>query len=317
MRHSVPIILFSTFLLLGPATLCAAKPFNCEDIIPRSEAYDRGNYDVAFREIEPIAKQRCPEAEHLLGVMYAKGRGVQQDLVQAYALLLLADVDGMEPVGKAAVPTAGDDASELEIVQFGAQLTAKQIDQAESLATKLSERRGKFATAEAGGPSEISRSANELRPRLAGYGLNGKLAAVDLPNVATPISLGMSKIAPGHVLAEVLTEANAMFIPIDLATIGGRLAALGRGYVQGDDEVKRAIAIAEKYGTRFAWLKAGANVRIMRFALNGGFAAQVQIVDETNSSVQDQSYWIDSCFLTMKEMQDQVRHQIARSRCSD
>jgi hypothetical protein len=273
MRHSVAIFLFSTFLLLGPAGLCAAKPFNCEDLIPRSEAYDRGSYHAAFTEIEPIANQRCAEAEHLLGVMYARGQGVQQDLVHAYALLLLADVDGMEPVGKAAVPTAGDDADELEIVQFGAQLTAEQIDQAESLATKLSQRRGKFATAEAGGPSEIARSANELRPRLAGYGLNGKFAAVELPNVATPISLGMSKIAPGHVLTEILTETNAKFIPVELATVGGRLAALGRGYVQGDAEIRHAIELAETHGDRFAWLKAGANVRVIRFALNGGFAA--------------------------------------------
>jgi hypothetical protein len=315
MRNSLARILSSTFLLLGSAGLCAAKPFDCDDIIPHSEAYDRGNYDAAFREIEPIAKQRCTEAEHLLGVMYAKGHGVQQDLVQAYALLLLADVDGLGPVGKAAIPTAGDDASELEIVQFGAQLTTEQLDQAESLATKLAGRRGKFTTAETGGPSEISKSAKELRPRLAGYGLNGKLATVELPNVATPISLGMSKIAPGHVLTQVLTDTNEKFIPMELAAIGGRLAALGRGYVQGDDEVKRAIAIAEKYGERFAWLKAGANVRIIRFALNGGFAAQVQTVDEPNSGAQ--RYWIDSCFLTMKEVQDQVRHRTERLRCSD
>src|ERR1700694_2835251 len=163
-------ILLSAAFLLGSASISVATPFNCSDMVPHSDAYNSGDYGAAFKEVKPISNERCTEAEHLLGVMYAKGQGVPQDLVQAYALLLLADSDGMEPVGHATlVPSVGDDDSELEIVQFGAQLTTEQINQAERLAMKLAGKRGKFATAETAGPSEGSRSAAELRPRVAGY----------------------------------------------------------------------------------------------------------------------------------------------------
>ncbi len=109
--------------------------FDCGDLAPRSHFYDTGDYGRAFKEVEPLANERCTEAEHLLGVMYAQGRGVQKDFVHAYALLLLAYSDGMAPNGKTAViPVLGDDEDELEIVQFGAQLTADQLDSAEILA---------------------------------------------------------------------------------------------------------------------------------------------------------------------------------------
>jgi TPR repeat protein len=142
MPHSGRSILLSAGLLLGSASISVAAPFNCSDVVPHSDAYDSGDYGAAFKEVNPISNERCAEAEHLLGVMYAKGQGVQPDIVHAYALLLLAYSDGMSPVGKITlIPGVGDDDSELEIVQFGAQLIIDQIDQAESLAMKLAGRR--------------------------------------------------------------------------------------------------------------------------------------------------------------------------------
>ena len=300
-------ILLSAAFLLGSASISVATPFNCSDMVPHSDAYNSGDYGAAFKEVKPISNERCTEAEHLLGVMYAKGQGVPQDLVQAYALLLLADSDGMEPVGHATlVPSVGDDDSELEIVQFGAQLTTEQINQAERLAMKLAGKRGKFATAETAGPSEVSRSAEELRPRVAGYKLNGKLATVELPNVATPTSLGMSVAAPGHVLTQILTDANAKIIPIELAAIEMRLSAVERGVPGSEDELKRVTELAVKQGERFAWLKAGTGVRIVRYSLNAGFAAQVQLVDDPDPVSAKQRYWINHCYLTMKDAQDQA-----------
>jgi TPR repeat protein len=305
-------ILLSAALLLGSASFSVATAFNCtDDLVPHSDAYNSGDYGAALKEVEPISDERCPEAEHLLGVMYAKGQGVRQDLVQAYALLLLADSDGMEPVGHITlIPSVGDDGDELEIVQFGAQLTTEQINQAEAIATKLAGKRGTLATAATAGPSEVSRSAKELRRRVAGYRLNGKFATIELPNVATPTSLGMSMTAPGHVLAEViLTRSDLQSIPIALNEIEMRLSALARGAPGGEDDLKRADEIAYKDGHRFAWLKAGAGVRIVRYALNGGFAAQIQIVDGPVTA--RERYWIDRCYLKMKDAQDQVFAQTA------
>jgi TPR repeat protein len=42
-------------------------------------AYNNKNYAVALREIAPLANAGNAEAQHLLGLMYYMGRGVQQD----------------------------------------------------------------------------------------------------------------------------------------------------------------------------------------------------------------------------------------------
>ncbi len=53
-------------------------------------AYERGDYGEAYRLIKPLAEQGYPKAQHDLGVMYAKGQGVQQDFVMAYMWFTLA-----------------------------------------------------------------------------------------------------------------------------------------------------------------------------------------------------------------------------------
>jgi hypothetical protein len=77
------------------------------------------------------------------------------------------------------------------------------------------------------GPSEVTKSAKELRPRVAGYRLNGKVATVELPDVATPTSMGMNAAAPGYVLAQLATDANSRIIPYQLNFIEMRLSADG------------------------------------------------------------------------------------------
>ena len=47
------------------------------------DAYDRGDYATALREIRPLAEQGDANAQGLLGVLYDNGRGVPQDSVQA------------------------------------------------------------------------------------------------------------------------------------------------------------------------------------------------------------------------------------------
>ena len=82
--------------LLGPAKI-SDNSFDCYAAEPRSHDYEIGNYAEAFKEIEALATEQCPRAAHLLAVMYAKGQGVKQDPVHAYALLLIAFSEGVTP----------------------------------------------------------------------------------------------------------------------------------------------------------------------------------------------------------------------------
>jgi hypothetical protein len=156
--------------------ISTADELNCAEFhqfVPLSSLYERGDYDAAFKDVEPLANARCQEAEHLLGVMYALGQGVQRDLVEAYAWLLLAASDGLHPFGRpvALIPVVADDPHEFEIVQFGAQLTWDQISEAEALATRLARQRGKFADSETGGPKQVAVWIEKIRPLVNDYKL--------------------------------------------------------------------------------------------------------------------------------------------------
>ena len=121
------------------------------------------------------------------GCHVCKGQGVKQDLVRAYALLLVAFSEGVTPFGgsETGVPLLGDDSEEFEIVQFGARLTNEQLGEAERLASSIVSR---HAIAENGaiGPTGIADAIHELAARLARYKLNGKFAAVEASRYTHP-----------------------------------------------------------------------------------------------------------------------------------
>ena len=50
-----------------------------------ANAYNARNYPLALKEITPLAKSGNRDAQHLLGLMYYMGRGVQRDYKQAMA----------------------------------------------------------------------------------------------------------------------------------------------------------------------------------------------------------------------------------------
>jgi TPR repeat protein len=50
-----------------------------------ANAYNARNYAQALKEITPLAKAGNADAQHLLGLMYYMGRGVQRDYKQAFA----------------------------------------------------------------------------------------------------------------------------------------------------------------------------------------------------------------------------------------
>lgn len=70
-------LLLAMGLALGPPGMAWAG------FAEGATAYNNKNYSLAYREIAPLAKAGNTDAEHLLGLMYYMGRGVQQDYKQA------------------------------------------------------------------------------------------------------------------------------------------------------------------------------------------------------------------------------------------
>ena len=50
-----------------------------------ANAYNAGNYALALKEIKPLALSGNRDAQHLLGLMYYMGRGIERDYQQAMA----------------------------------------------------------------------------------------------------------------------------------------------------------------------------------------------------------------------------------------
>jgi TPR repeat protein len=59
-----------------------------------ASAYNARNYALALKEITPLAKAGDPDAQHLLGLMYYMGRGVQRDYRQAFSWHYKAALQG-------------------------------------------------------------------------------------------------------------------------------------------------------------------------------------------------------------------------------
>jgi len=68
--------LFILFLFFWPALVHA-------DFQAGKDAYDRGDYETALKELRPLAEQGLAAAQKNLGVMYQQGQGVPQDYAEA------------------------------------------------------------------------------------------------------------------------------------------------------------------------------------------------------------------------------------------
>ena len=71
----------SSIVLMFSLTCVAAPAW--ADYSAGEEAYYRGDYATAFRELNPLAANGDARVEYLLGLMYVKGEGVPQDFKQA------------------------------------------------------------------------------------------------------------------------------------------------------------------------------------------------------------------------------------------
>ena len=71
------------YLIAAVVAVILALPVAAEDFRKGLQAYERGDYGTAFRQWRPLAEQGDAIAQNNLGFMYAQGRGVRQDNVEA------------------------------------------------------------------------------------------------------------------------------------------------------------------------------------------------------------------------------------------
>ena len=58
------------------------------------DAHERGDYETALAEFRPVAEQGDAKAQSNLGLMYANGEGVPQDLEEAHRWMSQAAAQG-------------------------------------------------------------------------------------------------------------------------------------------------------------------------------------------------------------------------------
>jgi len=81
MNTAIKIVLFTIVFSFFSTN---ALPDQLED---GAIAYNQGDYETAFRLYAPLAEQGVAEAQFRLGLLYAEGRGVPQNINEAVKLL--------------------------------------------------------------------------------------------------------------------------------------------------------------------------------------------------------------------------------------
>ena len=91
MARFVPLLLP---LLAAPWLALAAPSAGAADLALGYEAYLRADFKTAARTFGDLALEGVPEAQFMLGRMYAAGQGFERDPVRAYSWLTLAGDGG-------------------------------------------------------------------------------------------------------------------------------------------------------------------------------------------------------------------------------
>ncbi|MBO44305.1 MAG: hypothetical protein CMM28_11335 [Rhodospirillaceae bacterium] len=85
MRRCLENWWFMKKIVLPLALLCASTSLaQAADFLAGRNAYIRGDFQVAYQEFLPLAKKGDPKSRVGVGLLYAKGQGVQQDDVEAH-----------------------------------------------------------------------------------------------------------------------------------------------------------------------------------------------------------------------------------------
>ena len=87
-------------LSMAGALALSAQPALAQDIEAAWAAYEAKDYKAALAELRPLAEQGDAGAQFALGVMYAIGQGVAQDMVHAYMWFDLAAALGNDSARK-------------------------------------------------------------------------------------------------------------------------------------------------------------------------------------------------------------------------
>ncbi len=82
----------SLFMLVGLSLMLSIPAW--ADFQAGMDAYNRGDYDTALKELRPLAEQGHAKAQLKLGIMYSQGQGVPQDYVQGAKWVRLAAEQG-------------------------------------------------------------------------------------------------------------------------------------------------------------------------------------------------------------------------------
>ena len=80
--------------LFGSALLLALAPAYGQDFQKGLDAYNGGDFATALKEWRLLAEAGNANAQYNLGVMYANGKGVVRDTVQAQMWFYVAAVKG-------------------------------------------------------------------------------------------------------------------------------------------------------------------------------------------------------------------------------
>jgi len=82
-NSSYNVGMIRTILIAIALSLAVVGPASAQDFDKGLEAFERGDYEDALRELRPLADKRVSKAQGLLGVMYAQGQGLDRDLDSA------------------------------------------------------------------------------------------------------------------------------------------------------------------------------------------------------------------------------------------
>ena len=87
-------LLALTFLFLFSCSEEKPKPEPKDDFQNAQDAYDRQDYETAYKLLTPLGEQGHAFAQFNLGTLYDKGKGVPQDYVLAHMWWNIAGSNG-------------------------------------------------------------------------------------------------------------------------------------------------------------------------------------------------------------------------------
>ena len=119
--NPLTFLLSLTFLFLFSCSEEKPKPEPKDDFQNAQDAYDRQDYETAYKLLAPLGEQGHAFAQFNLGTLYDKGKGVPQDYVLAHMWWNIAGSNGNQ-----------DAKNKRKILEK--EMTPQQIEKAQEIA---------------------------------------------------------------------------------------------------------------------------------------------------------------------------------------